>query len=616
MKMKSLAASMALILSATQVQAADFYFGESDDILFQINSELSIGASWRASDQDPYYIGKSNGGTGATVTTDDGNLNYKKGDAFTTIIKGIHDLQLSKDNFGAFVRFKYWYDYTLNDTDVAHGNSVNGYVPNTPLSDNGFEDNSKFSGITLLDAYVYASFDVGELPLDIRLGRQVVSWGESTFIQGGMNSSNPFDVPALRRPGATLKEGILPVGMLYANLGLSDNLSVEAFYQYEWEKTQIDNCGTLFSGADFAASGCDFVSVAPLVHPVSGETYDDEKALATGWGAYRKADVEPDDGGQYGLAMRYYAEALNDTEFGIYYMNIHSRLPLINPIRSAIPAPIGKVFLPKELDPTGGALAALNPSYRIEFPEDLKYYGVSFATNIGGTAFSGEISYKPDTPIQISGPEVLNAVMSESPIFHLTDRIQAAAPGDTVKGWDEFDVTQMQITAVHFFENALGASRVTFIGEVGVIMTDGVEDSDQSYGRNSVFGIGSIVPGSAGPYTCENLLGAGKITGDCKDDGFVTDSAWGYRMKVEFDYADAIAGVSFKPSVFFSHDVSGNSPDPGQQFSEDRKVVGLALQATYLQAYTATLGYNSYFDGNYNILTDKDYLSLSFSISY
>jgi len=607
-KIKPLALIVAMTLGASTAHAADFNFGEDDDILLQINSQLDIGSSWRLGDADPRFIGKTNGGTGATSTTDDGNLNYGKHDAYSQIIKGVHDIQLSKGDFGAFVRFKYWYDYALSDGDVAHGNSNNGYTPNTPLSDDGFEDNTKFSGISLLDAYVYASFDIGETPLDIRLGRQVVSWGESTFIQGGLNSSNPFDVAALRRPGADLKEGILPVGMLFANVGVSENLSIEGFYQYEWEKTQIDGCGTYFSGADFAATGCNTVSIGP---------FGDQAGLAAGFTAKRQADVEPDDGGQYGLAARYYAEELNDTEFGLYYMNIHSRVPLINAVRTSVPLATGNptpVFIPSALDPTGGALAALNPAYNIEFPEDLKYYGVSFATNVAGVALSGEVSYKPDTPIQISGPEVLNGVLSEAPILRYTPRITAVGYGEEAKGWDAFDVTQLQMTAIQFFENTMGASRVTLIAEVGVILTDSIEDSDQHYGRNSVFGLGEFDAG--GGMTCSNLVAAGALTGDCRTDGFVTDSAWGYRVRGVWQYSDVFAGVSLKPTLSWAHDVSGYSPDPGQQFHEGRKNLGFSLEASYQQKYTLTVGYNNYSGGSHNTLEDKDLVSLAFGISY
>jgi hypothetical protein len=61
----------------------------------------------------------------------------------------------------------------------------------------------------------------------VRLGKQVVSWGESTFIGGGINSINPIDVSAFRRPGAEIKEGLIPVNMFYVSQSLTENLSAE-----------------------------------------------------------------------------------------------------------------------------------------------------------------------------------------------------------------------------------------------------------------------------------------------------------------------------------------------------------------------------------------------------
>ena len=51
----------------------------------------------------------------------------------------------------------------------------------------------------------------------MRAGKQVVNWGESTFIGGGINSINPIDVSAFRRPGAEIKEGLIPVNMLFGS---------------------------------------------------------------------------------------------------------------------------------------------------------------------------------------------------------------------------------------------------------------------------------------------------------------------------------------------------------------------------------------------------------------
>jgi len=640
----SLVASVVLsTLYAAPSLAKDIYFGENDQTVLQINSQLSLGASWRLDDANLDFYSKPNGGNGFAATTDDGNQNFEGGKTFSKILKGNTSFQLTHDNMGAFLRVKYWYDKELNDESRLHGHNPNDYQAGAPLNDDNFEDFSKFSGVEILDAYVYLQTDLGDMPLDLRLGRQVVSWGESTFIQGGISSVNPFDVNAFRRPGAELKEGLLPVGMLYASLGLTENLTVETFYQYEWEKTQIDGCGTLFSTSDFAATGCDRVTI----------TWADEESVERGYYAQREADKEPDDGGQYGVALRYYSEALNDTEFGLYYLNIHSRVPMINAVRGAwkginpalpvflpydsatalnaayptlaagyqagvlTPEQIGQFGLASVLQTTGADLEsvnALNPGYNIEFPEDLKYYGFSFATNVAGTALSGEISYKPDTPIQVNGPDVLNAVLSEAPFLRFADRVAAAEPGGDIRGWDEFDVTQIQITALKFFEQFMGADRLTIIGEAGLILTDGIEDSNLLYGRNSVFGLGAFDAG--GGYSCANLVAAGQLSGDCSSEGFVTDTAWGYKMRAVWNYSDVFAGVSLKPTIAWSHDVSGYSPEPGQQFNEGAKSLGLSVEASYLQRYTMNLAYQTFSGGSHNVKEDKDFLALSFGFSF
>jgi len=619
-----LTVALGSVLLCSTANAAEFYLGEDEDILVQINSQLSVGASWRLENIDPDLISAVNGGNGASNTTDDGNLNFAKDDTFSRIIKGVNDISISKDNVGAFVRVKYWYDKELKDGSRPHGHINNSYISGAPLNDDGFADNSKFSGIELMDAYVYGNFEFGEIPVDIRLGRQVVSWGESTFIQGGINTTNPFDVSALRRPGAELKEGLLPVGMLYMNAGVTENLSIEAYYQYEWEKTQVDACGTMFSSADFVADGCNGI-------PVGASFFlSDPLALQYGFSPLRLADVEPDDGGQYGLSLRYYAPELNETEFGVYFLNYHSRLPMIMGVRSDWHqyAPIPFVpwinaaqaynsFLANP-DPVnnelGGLLALtgigsdramideMNPHYGMSFPEDMKLYGFSFATNVGGVALSGEISFKPDTPIQINGNHLLAGALIEGAV-PFTARVQAVGSGEIITGYDTFDVTQIQVTALQFFDQVLGAQRLTVVAEAGMVLTDGIEDMAAQgfyYGRNPLFGL--TLPGF-------DIDGGG-------EDGFVTDSAWGYRMKAVFEYPDVIAGIALKPSLSWSHDVSGYAPEPGSQFNEGQKALGFSLEASYQQKYTATISYKSFSGGDYSILSDKDFVSLSFGMSY
>ena len=157
----------------------------------------------------------ASGGTALSRTSDDGRLNFKKGETFSKIFKGIHDLELKYGDTGVFVRGKYWYDYELKDEDREF----------KPISDHNRKEGAKSSGAQILDAFVYHNYSLGDLPGTVRAGKQVVSWGESTFIGNSINSINPIDVSAFRRPGAEIKEGLIPVNMFYVSQSLTDNLS-------------------------------------------------------------------------------------------------------------------------------------------------------------------------------------------------------------------------------------------------------------------------------------------------------------------------------------------------------------------------------------------------------
>ncbi|WP_141766146.1 DUF1302 domain-containing protein, partial [Pseudomonas sp. HMSC75E02] len=163
----------------------------------QFDSTFSLGASWALRGADSRLVGENNGGKGLATGTDDGRLNFKKGETFSKIFKGLHELELKYGDSGVFVRGKYWYDFELKDEHRLVRD----------IDDHGREEGAKSSGGQLLDAFLYHNYMIADLPGTVRLGRQVVSWGESTFIQGGINSINPVDVSAFRRPGAEIKEG-------------------------------------------------------------------------------------------------------------------------------------------------------------------------------------------------------------------------------------------------------------------------------------------------------------------------------------------------------------------------------------------------------------------------
>ena len=159
-----LAVSLASTLAAPAF-GVTFNIGEIEG---QFDSSLSVGASWSTAERDKRFIGEANGGTGYTQTGDDGRLNFKRGETFSKIFKGIHDLELKYGDTGVFVRGKYWYDFELKDEGR----------PFKDVEDKGRKQGAKSSGYEWLDAFVYHNYSIGDQPGSVRLGKQVVSWGE------------------------------------------------------------------------------------------------------------------------------------------------------------------------------------------------------------------------------------------------------------------------------------------------------------------------------------------------------------------------------------------------------------------------------------------------------
>ncbi|WP_420801355.1 DUF1302 domain-containing protein [Pseudomonas chlororaphis] len=592
---------LATTFAALPAEAVNFNIGEIEG---RLDSSLTFGTSWAMDKADAKFVGKANGGKASSSTSDDGRLNFKRGETFSKIFKGLHDLQLSYGETGVFLRGKYWYDFELKDE----------HRPLYDIDDSGRDSAAQASGVELLDAFVYHNYLLGDLPGSVRAGKQVVSWGESTFIGNSINAINPADVAALRRPGSEIKEGLIPVNMLYVTQGLTENLSVEAFYQLEWEKTVLDNCGTFFGG-DTAPKGCNYGMTT------NGSDFKRDDATY-GW-VPRGADRDARDSGQFGVALRWLVPELNDTEFGFYALNYHSRTPESMWTASNATSP-GAIL---------GAPGASTASYYLDYPEDIRLYGISFATTTpDGTALSGEISHRPNMPLALNGIDV-STTASVGRLYTLGG-MNGLAIFDTdwadnryrslVQGYKRMPFTQTQISAVHTFDQVLGGDRLTLIGEVGYShignlgSTDG---SDLRFGRSSVFGMGSL-PSSA----VATLPGVGSVHGNrlctavlntanpdqCTDKGFFTQNSWGYRLRAALDFNDAIAGINLKPNLAFAHDVEGFGPT----FTEGNKSVSIGLDADYLSKYTASLSYTDYFGGDFNTNTDRDFLAFSVGMNF
>ena len=589
-----LAAAVAIGMS-TQANAVNFEIGE---IKGQFDTSLSMGASWAVRGGDPDFISPFNSqgrrGNSSSRLSDDNRLNFKKGETFSKIFKGIHDLVLKYGDSGIFVRGKYWYDFELKDE----------HRPFYDIDDSGRNDMAKASGAEFLDAFVYHNYNIGELPGNVRLGKQVVSWGESTFIGNSINSINPIDVAALRRPGAEVKEGLIPVNMFYMSQNITENFSTEAFYQLEWESTVVDNCGTFF-GVDPLSKGCNDRQVGAgldLAPGLANNTANPPGFNNNTDNAYtpRVKDNEARDSGQYGLALRWFVPELNDTEFGAYVMNYHSRGPYLSALRSSV-----------AFNPANPIPAVRASRYFVDYPEDIRLYGLSFQTNVNGTSLGGEISYRPNMPLQINTIDMAGATTGNPTA--LLNRIGYATttPGGEINGYKRMPVLQTQMSATQFFEQVMGASRLTLVGEVGYNRINGLSDADGNdlrFGRSGIFGVG-VQPGTANA-ACLNTTNNPQQ--ECNDKGFYTTSSWGYRARARLDYPNVFAGINLAPNLAWSHDVEGTGPN----FEEGLKAVSLGVDADYKNSYTASLSYTDFFGGHFNTNGDRDFVALSFGVNF
>ncbi|MDX2479110.1 MAG: DUF1302 domain-containing protein [Desulfuromusa sp.] len=667
---------LALVLAATfTVPAFAFQFG-SGDLTGSLDSTLSYGLAWRLDDQDSDLIGIANGGDAYSVNYDDGNLNYDKGDLISNTAKITSEVALQYKNFGLFVRGTAFYDFENEDGDRAR----------TDLSDDALDMVGK--DIDLLDAYVSVDFDVAHMPAQIRVGNQVLSWGESTFIQNGINVINPFDVSKFRVAGAELKEGLIPVGMVSASISPTENITFEGFYQYDWQRVKIDAPGTYWSTNDFVGKGGDKVMLG------WGEVSDQGTLPAedTLLGVPRGSNVYADDSGQYGVAMRVYAPGLNDTEFGFYFMNYHSRLPVISSrtgdlsgltaagtISAVTPTIIGTV-LADGGDPTN-AIAAATPiigaeaataiagstaqayaasggdsataiatgttvataygtdafaktaEYIIEYPEDIKLYGVSFNTLLqkSGVALQGEVSYRTDVPLQLDDIELLLATMEPliiaktggaidtssysqfSDSITPTDIVNNGGESIYIQGYERYDVAQAQMTATKLFGPVFGASQFTFVTEVGVTHVYDMPSKDEM----RLNGPGTPVSGNPDNADPANPIAAHPGIEEEPVKAFADATSWGYRMVAKLDFNNAIGAVTLSPRIAWAQDVIGTTPGPGGNFVDGRKTVTLGLGANYQNQWTADLSYTDYFGADrYNLVNDRDFVAFNVKYSF
>jgi len=558
----SLAVGAALFTPMTAM-AVEFELKDGE-VTGSLDTTVSYGALWRVTGRDAANIALGNGGTKQSSNFDNGNLNYDRGDLVSSLFKMSNDLEVKYQNFSAFVRVLSFYDHSIQNKDFNPQRANERVIRNRLGHD-----------YEILDAYISGNFKVADKALNVRVGKQALSWGESTFIGNGINTINPVDVSKLRAPGAELKEGFLPVNMISLSQEITDNITIEAFNQFEQKKTRLEPNGTFFSTNDILSPGASFANL------VGAQPDDGSIAQAK---LLRGPDKDAKDSGQYGAAVRFLLPNQNNSEVALYFLNYHSRTPFISGVTG-----------------TGGA--AGGATYNAEYPEDIQLYGLSFNT-LGplGIAFQGEYSYRPKQPVQIASIDLLGELLANGTQNLPTGINGPILPSTFVSGFKKVEFHQAQVTATHTFGPQLKANQLTGVVEAGYTYQKLPND---------------IVFNASGTDHASPTPGAR---------GYQTRNSYGYRAVFRADYLNAIGPVNLSPRIAFSHDLRGVS----STFNQGVQAASLGVAASYQNNWQADVSYTNFFGGETykvtggfgpttttnNLLSDRDFIAATVSYSF
>ena len=508
------------------------------------------------------------------------------GEIYAAPLSFITDFGMRQGDWGFFTRFGYLYDFEIMDGDNkctnCGGNFADDRTPGGSL--NGIPDGARneYNAFTLYDAFIYGDIEVAGHPTSLRIGRQVVNWGESNIIGGGISSMiNPSDVSRLTTPGTEVKETLLPQEMVYFNIGLTDNTSLEAYYVWQWRRSQFIPVGTFFSPFDFLGQGFNPDLNVP--------------------GVEKRNSDKPKNGGQWGIAVHHILSDFNDADLGFYWIRSHAQQP----------------YLQANFDPAGPAvIPGLFTSYHEVFAEDNDTYAIS----LNGEVFQTGISYQTEFSMREDFWDTRECANN----FGLTGILAAigAVPAPP------FDVSQTPLYpgtgGVDGCESQ-NNDTYTWLGNLTYAPAGGPFGADsQAYlldwqfqwtenqSRGDLTDKMQVSESSGGAPTAkggENSPGVDQL------DRLVTDFAWGYAMVAAYTYNDVFWNLNVKPTFVWIHNVEGYEPFNSGALVENQRTFRASVALDYQGVASLDLAV-THWPGKIGTWTDRDNVSLTFKYSF
>lgn len=587
--------------------AAAAYDFEWNDLRVNLDSELSFGGALRAEERRAEATGIANGGEADSTNGDDGNLAFEKGDVVTAASQLTSGLTLAVGNFGIYTRGRYLVDPVLRDEVLF---DTADYLPNLDKEFGLAELDRKQTQVRdqvgetteLQDAFTFGRFQLAGHGIGFKVGRQALKWGESLRFDHGLGALQAQDLNRRHVPGQALEESARPAGMGWLSLGLTRKLTVEGFYQYEWRRTVQEAAGTFWSTSDLVGAGATQLNLGfgRLGENQATPLRFDDAALpglncledtllillpvpcpSLGSTIPRTADVVPDGGREYGFKAQMPIAALNGLDIAVQTARYHSRLPVLS----------GTTL-------TTLASPADTASYFVEYPEDIRLYGLSFNGGLGfvDAAIQGEYTYKDGQPLQADDIELLLALLGKPSQLN-----PAGAVGNRyVAGWRRHQVSEWALGLSHAFGPAFGYDLLVVEVEAAGTYVHDLPALDVLRYE----GPATYAPGDALVATTEGVAP--------QNGGYPTASSWGYRVQARPAWYNLVGPFSLELKLRFDQDLDGITPAPLSEFVEGRRQGSAIMGLSYHDAWTLDLGYTDYFGGGaQNLLADRDYYEAS-----
>ncbi|HVJ54447.1 MAG TPA: DUF1302 family protein [Aliidongia sp.] len=634
-------ASVALAAGIAIQPALAFDFTIGDGWTGNLDTTISAGATVRTSSQDfRHFGGPATGNPNGTETMLDGDLNFRQGDLTSQPNRITEELVIKNGETTIFVRGTAFYD-----TVLATGSNADF----RPLPHGSIDASGR--AVRLLDAFVDQKFDMFGAPATVRIGNQVINWGESTFIQGGINTVAPIDATAAHSPGTELKDVILPIPAIDFKVSPFANVSFEAYYQFLNAHDLLDGQGTFLEANDLVSPGGRFIvegsaTTAPFLTNLNfvrppDATFGRIQPQGSASDAHNLSD-------EAGFAARLTVPQLDDAEFGAYAETYASRTPFLN-FRTGSAAGLAgnqaflsSILAPGLFPPAPSISYTGTSSVSLTYPEHIHLIGGSFSfVGPDNLQFQGEVSHRFNQPILMSLSDIelivdepalcssggiLGILGTTGPNSALcqgehSDPVRQAignAPAglnSTFNPSKRFPVSQVQASVTKLWNNIPGTpiGSTVLVAEAGLVY---VHDFPKNAGLFQSQGTTG-----ASAFSFEGVPLVGTSSGLIASTQLATQVSYGMDALATFDMPHTMpAGIDMTPSIAFSWGIGGNSPVGAGSFVAHAAQLGFNLNFSYLQNLQWGVGYvyNFQIGGNpfENTLYDRDFLSAFVSYSF